>query len=705
MARTSTIKNYFVFDKGLMTEASPLTYPPGASYDEDNMDLRVDGSRWRRRAIDYENSYTVITTGYADTTVQGWRFNAVRWLGVAGNGNTNFLIVQMGRYLKILNLDSAAISSSVLATIDLDTYKTGTTSGGGYPIDVAFGNGIAYVTNPVCETFYISYDATGGTFSTTQVDLSIRDLAGIDDTLAVDNRPSTLSNAHQYNLLNQGWDSTNWTAYNTADGVYPSNADIWVQGKDSTGNFAPATMDQMWFGSSAAPRGHYIYNPFSLTRSTYVGALSGYDITTNARPSTCAFFAGRFVAAGVDDPNYSGTVFISKVIQDPTLDSGKCYQIADPTSEVNYQLVADDGLVIRLPEAGSITKVITAATGLLIFAKNGVWFITGSSSQGFAADLFTIQKVSSIGTASPQSIVEVEGTVFYWTGAGIYMLQPGLQGLTFTAENITQNTIQTKFDTIPLSQIDKVVGVFDPLEREVKWFYSTDAAPTYTQAYDKKLVLDIRLKAFYTASLSGTIGTNPHVVAAFATLSGNTSNLDYGTMARQIALVPTGSSTFDFTVSAIYNTSFMDWETFDSVGVDYTSYLITGYELFQDAIRNKQIDTMSVFFNRTELTATNGTLNNQSGCQLRIRWDWSDSASSQKWSASEQAYDYVQQYILQYSPSSPGTENVDYGYNVITTKRRISGTGRALQVAFTSETGKDMQLLGWAIEVSGNTVP
>ena len=48
-----TEKLYRSFVKGLITEASPLTFPENASIDEKNFVLNRDGSRSRRLGVDY----------------------------------------------------------------------------------------------------------------------------------------------------------------------------------------------------------------------------------------------------------------------------------------------------------------------------------------------------------------------------------------------------------------------------------------------------------------------------------------------------------------------------------------------------------------------------------------------------------------------------------------------------------------------------
>lgn len=61
MSRAETTKLYRTFVKGMITEASPLTYPEDASYDEDNMILYRKGNRSRRLGIDFESGYELLT--------------------------------------------------------------------------------------------------------------------------------------------------------------------------------------------------------------------------------------------------------------------------------------------------------------------------------------------------------------------------------------------------------------------------------------------------------------------------------------------------------------------------------------------------------------------------------------------------------------------------------------------------------------------
>ena len=61
MSQAKANKLYRTFLKGLVTEASPLTFPENTTYDEDNMLVFPAGNRARRLGIDYEDGYQLST--------------------------------------------------------------------------------------------------------------------------------------------------------------------------------------------------------------------------------------------------------------------------------------------------------------------------------------------------------------------------------------------------------------------------------------------------------------------------------------------------------------------------------------------------------------------------------------------------------------------------------------------------------------------
>ena len=84
------------FVKGLITEASELTFPENASVDELNCALERDGTRRRRKAVTLETG--AVTSGAV--IPEGAVFQTATWSNVAGQTNLEFLVVQNGPLLR-----------------------------------------------------------------------------------------------------------------------------------------------------------------------------------------------------------------------------------------------------------------------------------------------------------------------------------------------------------------------------------------------------------------------------------------------------------------------------------------------------------------------------------------------------------------------------------------------------------------------------
>jgi len=86
-------------------------------------------------------------------------------------------------------------------------------------------------------------------------------------------------------------------------------------------------------------------------------------------------------------------------------------------------------------------------------------------------------------------------------------------------------------------------------------------------------------------------------------------------------------------------------------------------------------------------------------CLVQAQWEWTTSSDAGRWGQQFQAYRPRQYYI----PTSSASES--YAYSVITTRNKIRGKGRAISLKFSTEPGKDCQLLGWNMEVRSNQEP
>lgn len=733
MPRAKANKTYRNFVKGLITEAGPLNFPENSTKDEDNCELYIKGNRKRRLGFNPENNFSLSSQTVSTSNWTDYAINTTTWNTVGGDGNTNFLVVQIGPTLYFYNQASTPLSDGQKSfTVNLiDFSAPGATNIGNYVVQTASGKGFLFVVGSHIESFYISYDADADTISTTQIDIEVRDFAGLDDGLDPDEEPSTLSKEHSYNLKNQGWlppangitDPT--TTYQTAAGRYPANSQQWWQAKDVSDDFSAALMRKFGGGNTLAPRGHYILEAFYKDRSTVSGVANIAVESVSSRPSAVGFFSGRVFYAGVSGGTINGHVFFSQVVEDESK-IGRCYQVNDPTSEDLNSLLDTDGGVIVIPEAGSVLALFPMKNSLLVFADNGIWSISGTDG-GFKATDFKVNKVSSIGITGASSIVDAEGVPVWWGVTGIHTVSVDEVSQEFGVSNISRQTIQTFYNEIPaLSKVD-AKGVYDKGNKKVRWLYRSTAPSGGSNRFrfDSILTLDTVLGAFYPWTISALASTPYYVGSAFAspTVStllddeavedGSDAVLDGVDAVVAGVAVSVGDDTFvkyfcfregassiQWTFGNFTSTEFKDWFTVDNTGVDYTSFFETGDEILEDVMRLKQAKYLHVFFNRTETAYTDGTFTaweNPSGCYVQSRWEWSDHINSHKWSPLYQVY----RFRREYTPSS-GTD-YNSGFPVIITKNKLRGIGRALRLRFSSESGKDFDILGWALSFTGNT--
>ena len=743
-------KLYRGFTKGLITEASPLTFPENASLDERNFVLNRNGSRSRRLGLDYEGGYALTSTGFTSSSLATGKQSFHKWDTPGGDTTVAIGVVRILDKLWFIDLLTTAPSTNFLnggSSITLSGLGTG-------EIETAtINNKLIIVSEDLTYPVLLAYNSTTDVVTQSNITVEVRDIWGIDDGLLSNNRPATLSDSHKYNLRNQGWSPTIQTTTGadaidrtyTQLTVYPSNSDAWVTGKltnPSDANYEKYDADTLEKNSTSnyqVAKGSYILDAFNRgTERIANSGISGLPLDQEQGAfSTVASYAGRIFYAGVNSsitsgdsrsPNYSGYVFFTTVVTgDDKL--GVCYQEADPTDANINDLVTLDGGTIQIPEATQIVKIVSSQASLLVFADNGVWEVYGDTG-GFIATSFQTSKVSTNGVKNAKSIVNVNGNFVYWSKAGIYLLTPDPASGRFTAKSISLTTIQSLFLDIPTVGKNFCKGFYDEKENRVRWLYNDSTnydTSNYINNYNKELILDLTLQAFYLNSFS-SLTTNSPYIADYIEIPGySVSNEDSTVLvATDEVLVTSGASVIvtgdviasrssqfsfltitgtSFTVSKFTNKSFTDWETAGSgTGANYSSYLITGYELFGDIMRDKQIPYVFFYFNRTEdgFTDTGSalTLDNPSSCLVQAQWNWSNSANSGKWGNQFQAYRLLRNYI-----PSGASDTFDYGDAVIVTKNKLRGSGKTISLKIQSEIGKDMQILGWGVTATATSKP
>lgn len=765
MALVKQNKEYNTFIKGLITEANILAFPENASVDENNLILNRDGSRRRRLGMDYENSYVKVDTGVNTNVVKNGLVTCHRWDNAGNIPDLSIGVIHVFNKLFFVDLTATSFSGALLnggnAISVYGTYDY---------ISTAVISGYLVCATKGQNPFYLEYDGTTDTVTMNTITIKIRDFFGVDDGLAVSTRPSSLESLHHYNLLNQGWTNATLsqtgviseqqncqtvTEYDPLTSTYvsrivcdtvevrawaPSNADIVWLGKDTTGAYSSGQLGRQFFGTSNAPKGKHIidYRFRGASRTSQTG-LSGLPVDQETgRVSCVTSYAGRVFYSGVssgvtsgDDrsPNYSGAIFFSRVIRNVG-DFGFCYSEADPTSEHISDIIDTDGGYINIPEAAGILRIEVIGDALAVIADNGIWEISGGTG-AFTSTNYQVRKVSNVGASSARSVINAEGPIMYWSIGGIYVISTDEVTANLVATNITQATIQTYYNSIPSLAKAYVTATYNPVEKKIRWLYNDTV--TYATgpktSFNRELILDTQIQAFYPHSISSTGADSPYV-AGYITSPNFTASVSYEPVTvngvnvtvagenvtigvplpssrqenvKYLTMLPTTGSNMKFTFSEYKQTGFMDWHSYNGIGVDYLSYLITGYESLQDTQRNKMANYITFHFMRTEdgFDLLNGEiiLANQSSCKVQARWEWTNSVSAGRWSNEFQAY----RYKLNYIPSSV-SDPLDYGYQVISTRNKIRGSGRVLSLYLHSETGKDMYLLGWGVDYSGVSV-
>jgi hypothetical protein len=508
---------------------------------------------------------------------------------------------------------------------------------------------------------------------------------------------------------------------------YPGNNKQWWAARADfddddkhikAGDFLPELLDKLFSGNNHAPRGHFIVNAFYKDRAG-VARTSGIPIEiTNERPTSIAFYSGR-VWYGCNS-----SVYFSQLLTDRHR-AGLCYQEADPTAEDISDLIATDGGVIPIPEATKIVKLVPHGAGILVFSINGVWNVT-STNGGFTPTDFSVDKISPIGCKNPKTVVETEDSVFWWGDIGIMGMQEkvGMYGPipgAFDRTNISENTIQTLYNDISEDAKKDAKGVFDTRNNRIVWLYRDDDVGA-TQ-YNRAILFDLSLSAFYPWKFSSDSGSpvckglflserinlidtvEDIVAGGILVTAGGVQVESTNTVASKYPSDVEFTSMINATAhfAQIRNVNFVDWEANDDVGLTYDSYIETGYELFNDAMRKKNITYILTYLKQTESSWVDGVggpeLDDPSSCFLTVKWDWANTTTSNKWTTPVQVYRPGRFFPMSGS-------DYDTGFPIVISKNKVRGNGKAIQFRFgTNERERNFDIHGWSIAVTGNTVP
>lgn len=85
-------------------------------------------------------------------------------------------------------------------------------------------------------------------------------------------------------------------------------------------------------------------------------------------------------------------------------------------------------------------------------------------------------------------------------------------------------------------------------------------------------------------------------------------------------------------------------------------------------------------------------------CKLKGKFDFSITAAAGKWSIEQEAY-----RLNTLRMANVSDVEADYGFEVIETKSKVRGNGKALILRWESSPSKDFELLGWGLPFEATT--
>ena len=402
----------------------------------------------------------------------------------------------------------------------------------------------------------------------------------------------------------------------------------------------------------------------------------------------------------------------------------KAYQAADPFDATDNLLVDTDGGSIQLTSAEKIMALVEFGGGVIVFASNGIWSVSGQD--GFRPTAYSINKISDEGLIGQQAWCEVDQQLVFF---GISNIHTILQGTALDTPTVTPigDKIVTFYNSIPLYNRQTGRAVYNPDRKKLQFltnfessFWNKSFNP-YRQAtmHRDSLVLDVRLAAWYTYKLSeDALGSSVAIGDAAVLSGGRLSESTVITTTNNVVVDSVGDTVVAqdplvTSSSLVVNLLLMkrtgnSWKV--SFGelvangmVDFTSstdgdsesnaaHITLAHQLFKDIAHRKFVPYMIPIFERIE----SGVLDNDGvdltpgGCKYRVDWDWSFNSSSNKFGTLRDAY-------RPYSWTTANYDGADQGTSIVTSKLKIRGMGEVLRLHFESDGDKDFKLLGWQL--------
>lgn len=607
-------------------------------------------------SLQYQNGCAFYTSGYTITGVQGIVTAYTPATGVITiNITVGGQFTQVASDHGIVGLFSESVSVSVNAGIN--TISTWNTKIGNFPSNA---------------DIWWRFKNTSGVFDPATTINNV--------TLPTSQAPS---GHFIYNAFNQDRTSASGATRATfvasiTSGVMtvtgtPTNGEQLGVGSSFNTNAGPTTITAL--GTGTGGMGTYTVSP-NQTQGSTTFTLRMTPIITSLRPTNGSFFAGRVWYTGVNASQTAGNeltyytwtenIYFSQIIQTIN-DFGQCFQDNDPTDENFFDILPSDGGVITIQGTGAIYKLFPVQNGMLVFAANGIWFITGSTGIGFSATDYTITKISGIQSISSTSYINVLGYPMFWNEEGVYYVSPGNNGV-LEVEPLVLDTILSFYNAIPLQSKKFAKGDYNPINYQVQWVFRSTNESTVTDRYqyDRILVFNVKNKAFYYYTLPTGSVPYVHDIRYVAGPGGSTSPAPtFKYLSSYIGAGPP----YNFQWSEERDsTNLKDWNS-AIPAVNYVSYFVAGYNLHGKAYAKWQPVYVYLFFRNT----TNNS--------YKIQGQWDFAIAGGKMSTVQTVNDIT-------SPTN---------FSMFYKRHKVRGHGLAFQLRIQSVDGKPFDLMGWSM--------
>lgn len=687
--------------KGLITEATPLTFPEDATTNELNVDFERDGHRSKRRGFGLEAQGSFIEANLSKESI----INSYVWNFVGGLKETSFLVVQTEETLRFINLGaSESISGGILPDqVDLRPYARGPLG----RCSFASIKGHLVVASDNLNTIAVGWSDG---FYVDQIKFSIRDFEYLtyEKTSLLVRGTATPGIMRKYDSFNSGWTDEFFSKFINWWKGAPELTKPYYAHKGSDGFPYVSDWGKLEGGSTLITNGHFVLDLYTMDRDSASSLVGVNQWVQNNWPAlgpetsrftTVANYAGRIFYAGMSSSRSMSRVYFSQVVQN-TGDLGLLYSANDPTAEYLSDLLDTDGGYVDLPDAEGITKLHVYGTSLLVFATNGVWAISGVDDV-FRATNYTVNKVTSLGLRNNATFVSAQGRPYWWSDVGIHTIALS-EFKNLEEQSITETTIKRFFLGIPEVARDKALGTYDERERRVYWHYGTLEDP---RCHNNLLILDEYAGAF--APWSVTVGPeDPCIVGSFySTISKDRPGTDTvvdssgDVVVDEIGepvVVDVSSSTLVDRVSGTYfivmrGTSFgfaqfNDNSMYDWLDNGYDAFLETGYRYLGDLTTYTNAPYVAVLCQRTETVwGVDGPLQ-QSSLSVSAFWDYKSTPATRP----QEVYK-IKRFHMPLDLGDPFLSE----HSNVQTKIVPRGRGKALKLRFEGQHGKDFRLLGF----------